>query len=205
MSIFSTTELYTKIHINVFLLFNKLFLLNNVGTIINEQMQPVTGFIFSFSAWGLYVELSNSIFSELCFLDIDPYNPQSTNYNRTQRVRLGDTLSNVASILCGVPQGSILGPLLFLIYINDITYCSNKLLMYLFADDTTVFITASNYYNLIDEMNEELQKLTDWFCANLLSLNIKKTNYMIFSGPNKKIESNLNHNIIINNKPIDRV
>jgi len=125
--------------------------------------------------------------------------------NRTQRVRLGDTLSNVASILCGVPQGSILGPLLFLIYINDITYCSNKLLMYLFADDTTVFITASNYYNLIDEMNEELQKLTDWFCANLLSLNIKKTNYMIFSGPNKKIESNLNHNIIINNKPIDRV
>src|ERR1700733_12446075 len=125
--------------------------------------------------------------------------------NRTQQVRIGTTLSTIVSILCGVPQGSILGPLLFLVYINDITKCSTKLLMYLFADDTTVFITASNYLNIMAEMNDELKLLTEWFNANLLSLNANKTNYMVFSSSNKIIESNLNHNIIINNKIISRV
>ena len=124
---------------------------------------------------------------------------------RLQQVYYHNTLSNLASILCGVPQGSILGPLLFLIYINDITNCSDKLLMFLFADDTTVFITGSSNANLFTTMNMELNNLGNWFQANLMSLNAKKTNYIIFSSRRRKIPEDNNLNISINSTPIKRV
>jgi len=125
--------------------------------------------------------------------------------DRFQQVTYSKKLSRLTTILCGVPQGSILGPLLFLIYINDITKCSDNLLMYLFADDTTVFITSVNYPNLIASMNNELTHLTEWLNANLLSLNIKKTNYIIFTGPRKLIHDDPTLVILVNNMPIKRV
>ena len=96
------------------------------------------------------------------------------------------TIDNVSSgeltVECGVPQGSVLGPKLFLLYINDITEVSDLLKFILFADDTTILCSHSDINSLILTLNHELQKLYDWFAANKLSLNISKTNYMIFNG-----------------------
>jgi hypothetical protein len=125
--------------------------------------------------------------------------------DRFQQVTFNKTLSKLTSIHCGVPQGSILGPLLFLIYINDINSCTNKLLFYLFADDTTVFATADTDNDLYDTMNSELLHLTNWFHANLLSLNVKKTNYIIFSSSRRKVQDDPSKIISINNIPIKRV
>ena len=92
--------------------------------------------------------------------------------NRTQCVSLNGTISNRLPITCGVPQGSILGPLLFLIYINDIYRSSSILKFILFADDTTIFISGSSLPELYRKLNSELILVSDWFKANKLSLNI---------------------------------
>ena len=81
---------------------------------------------------------------------------------------------------CGVPQGSILGPLLFLIYINDIPSVSNILSSILFADDTTLFYSSKNLQELTAIVNNELGNIMQWLNANRLSLNLDKTNFMLF-------------------------
>jgi hypothetical protein len=101
--------------------------------------------------------------------------------NRKQYVQTHSVKSSLSSLSCGVPQGSILGPLLFLLYINDITQVSNKLSFIIFADDTNLFASHSNLHDLHTIINEELALLTTWFKTNKLSLNINKTNYMLFS------------------------
>ena len=88
--------------------------------------------------------------------------------------------STLRPICCGVPQGSILGPLLFLLYINDMSYCCKYLQFILFADDTNLFYSNPDLWQLMQIVNDELDLLSDWFKANRLSLNVKKTNYMMF-------------------------
>ena len=83
-------------------------------------------------------------------------------------------------ITCGVPQGSILGQLLFLLYINDIASVSNILSSILFADDTTLFCSSKNLQELTAIVNNELGNIMQWLNANKLSLNIDKTNLMLF-------------------------
>ena len=100
--------------------------------------------------------------------------------NRSQFVCFDGVNSPYNNITCGVPQGSILGPLLFLIYVNDMAYVSKKLFTLLFADDTNTFLTGKDTNHLIKTMNEELKKLVDWMYANKLSLNIAKTHFLIF-------------------------
>ena len=120
--------------------------------------------------------------------------------NRSQFVSIDNHNSSFKSIRCGVPQGSILGPLLFLIYINDICNSSQLLQFILFADDTSVFISNNNIITLVKTFNEELIKLNNWLVNNRLVLNNKKTQYLLFT--KKKIETDdlivkfNNHNIL---------
>ena len=107
--------------------------------------------------------------------------------NRTQFVQFGSHQSHYRKILCGVPQGSILGPLLFIIYINDIPNVSSLPQSLLFADDTNIFCSHRNTNRLVSIANDELAKIVTWLKAHKLSLNLTKTNFMIFHPRQKKI------------------
>ena len=104
---------------------------------------------------------------------------------------------------CGVPQGSVLGPLLFIIYTNDLPNCLQYSKAILFADDTTVYSSSKNIQYLYKSANTDLQSLAEWFRANKLSLNVGKTNYIIFSHKNN-IDIRNNLSLQIGNDTINR-
>ncbi len=89
-------------------------------------------------------------------------------------------ISSVLHISCGVPQGSSLGPLLFLLYVNDIHTSSDSALFFSFADDTNLFLSNKDIKDLVEEANLELTKVNDWISANKLSLNLTKTKFIVF-------------------------
>ena len=104
---------------------------------------------------------------------------------RRQYTTINGYISDSPRTLCGVPQGSVLGTLLFLLYINDLYKSSNKLQFYLFADDTSLTYANGDLKKLETEINEELFKVCSSLVVNKLTLNIKKTNYryIIFHPP----------------------
>ena len=128
-----------------------------------------------------------------------------TNYltNRKQIVKYKFEKSERLTIKCGVPQGSVLGPLLFLSYMNDISRCSEILSVILFADDTNLFYSHKNIDTLNKTVNQELKKIARWLCANKLSLNIKKTHFIIFKSKKRKLNQTVS--IKINEQPIELV
>ena len=105
------------------------------------------------------------------------------------------------NITCGVPQGSVLGPLLFLIYINDLPNISDKLQFFLFADDTNIYFDSYDLKSIEKIVNEELKKLTLWLNVNRLALNVSKTNFVIFRA-NKPLYHNVT--LIMNKKALEQ-
>ena len=120
---------------------------------------------------------------------------------RQQYVFYNGESSDLKSITCGVPQGSALGPLLFLIYINDLPNISNKLHFFLFADDTNIYFESDNLLKVEKIVNEELKKLNLWLNLNRLSLNVSKTNFIIFHPYNKPLKHHIT--LKINRKAIN--
>ena len=119
--------------------------------------------------------------------------------NRKQYVFYNGVSSDTKNVTCGVPQGSVLGPLLFLVYINDLPNISEKLNFFLFADDTNIYFESRNLALLEKTVNEELKKLSLWLNLNRLALNISKTNFVIF-----RANRALTHNVtlIMNRKAL---
>ena len=124
---------------------------------------------------------------------------------RTQQVSFYGTLSdNVCDIDCGVPQGSILAPLLYLIYVNDFHMCLDKSVPILFADDTTLIVTANTYEDLYKFVNIDLIKLYEWLCMNKLIINLEKTKYILYSLAGKMFEPP-NMSVKLNGETIEKV
>ena len=116
--------------------------------------------------------------------------------NQRQFVSVNNISSDELTISCGVPQGSVLGPLLFLVYVNDFPNCSKLLEFNLYADDSNLFYKSNTLLALQTDLNKELAEVYKWLCVNKLSLNIKKSNFVIFPPRQRKIETNVR--IVIN-------
>ena len=133
---------------------------------------------------------------------------QSYLSDRSQAVKINSSTSPFLPITCGVPQGSILGPLLFLVYINDLPKVLTFSNVTMYADDTAIYYSAKDSKMIKQCMQHDLNKLDTWFPvkkpSNRLSLNVKKTKLMIFCSP----ISQCNYNDVtlnVGNQEIDRV
>lgn len=124
--------------------------------------------------------------------------------DRRQCVCVNNVVSSSQLVTCGVPQGSILGPLLFIIYFNDIVNCSRLIYFIIFADDTTLFFSAPKLESLISIINSELSNVDTWFKVNKLSLNTQKTKFMLFGSKAKPSVDGL-LNVYINGVKIEQV
>ena len=122
--------------------------------------------------------------------------------NRSQITSIGECFSNVATVKCGVPEGSVLGLVLFLIYMNDIKYACPTIK--LFADDTNMFVTANSVQELNVQCNVYLQDLNEWFLGNRLGLNVSKTCFTPFH-PHPQYYKSHNLDLLINNFKIQHV
>ena len=112
--------------------------------------------------------------------------------NRKQYTVVGNKSSEVRNISCGVPQGSVLGPLLFLLYVNDIHMCVDNSLTRLFADDTGLHMYNKNIHELISFAKTQIRKLFKWCISNNLTINYTKTSFILFHAKNKPVPDNFN-------------
>ena len=124
--------------------------------------------------------------------------------NRYQFTVYNNECSSKQEITCGVPQGSILGPLLFITYINDLVSASGKITPLIYADDTSLYISGKDLKTLYNTANDELGNILDWMITNKLSVNIDKTSYIIFRPKRRHIDDN-SYNLLLNNRHLKRV
>ena len=127
---------------------------------------------------------------------------QSYLSDRQQFVTYNGIQSSMKVVKCGVPQGSILGPILFLLYINDLANICRNTLPFLFADDTNLFISGTDLTQIEEMLNLELREISLWLKVNKLSLNVKKTHYMLFTNKRSHKPSIC---VNIDGHPIDEV
>lgn len=117
---------------------------------------------------------------------------------RTQRTTVNNSVSDANEVLTGVPQGSVLGVLLFLLYINDISLVVKYCRLCMFADDALLFVSGKDLCECTEKINNDLQSISEWLIINKLKLNIKKTKYMCINGTGQSV-------IQINGENIERV
>lgn len=163
---------------------------------------------------GLFLDLKKAfdtvnipiLLSKLEFYGIRG-NPLSLikNYmsDRTQKVHLNKTNSSLKTTVCGVPQGSILGPLLFILYINDLNNALQHAFPIMYADDTNIFLSGKSLPDMTESFNQDLSRVHAWLVANRLSLNITKTHSILFTLNTRMRNSKLN--LKLNDVIIDTV
>jgi hypothetical protein len=123
---------------------------------------------------------------------------------RSQYVEIGGVLSNPLDITCGVPQGSILGPLLFLLYINDMSSAITKSKLFLYADDSAIIYSDKSTKEIEKHLTTDLESLNTWLAKNKLSLHLGKTECIFFSSKKRKVQDNT-INITCKNQKINVV
>ena len=125
--------------------------------------------------------------------------------NREQQCQIDDQLSTPKQIKCGVPQGSILGPLFFLLYINDMPDCLQNSNPSLYADDTVISASSHDFDELVAIINADLENIRKWMISNKLQVHPKKTKYTFIGSPYNLIHKISDHHISISNTPIARI
>ena len=117
--------------------------------------------------------------------------------DRSQITVINGMRSTEQKYTCGIPQGSILGPLLFIMYINDLPDHVSNVHVSMYADDTAIFCSSKNVNDIVDKLNHDLINVDNWLLRNKLSLNIQKTNFMIIGTP-QRLSSIANQHLDIN-------
>ena len=129
---------------------------------------------------------------------------ESYLFNREQQCSINEQLSSKKTITCGVPQGSILGPLLFLLYINDLPECLRSTTPCMYADDTQIFSSSYDANELVVKLNSDLARVRNWLIQNKLQMHPSKSKLMfIGSSYNLKVK-NTEQPVVLNNTPVSR-
>ena len=123
---------------------------------------------------------------------------------RSQVTKVGTAVSESLPVTVGVPQGSILGPFLFIIYINDLPLSLKHCKVTLYTDDSVIYCSDTSPDKMQPRLNEDLQRLTQWFCTNKLSINVSKCKLMLL-GHSSRLGDFSSLSLSISGKDFERV
>ena len=155
--------------------------LNNIYIAMNERNMTISVFMDLRKAFDT---VNHKILcSKLSVYGIKDANLEwIKNYlnNRSQKTKVNGSISDSLPVECGVPQGSVLGPLLFLVYVNNMSKCLQHIEHCLYADDTVLYISGNDFDTMVSTLQEDLNRYFQWCCKSCLTLNVKKTKYVIF-------------------------